>query len=72
MRVKIVGGKIYLPKDIRMRVGLRDEYEVTIVGDEIILRPRLPDKLNLNEIIKKPATEVSIDEMVEAEDVDAD
>ena len=72
MKVKIVGGKIYLPKDIREKIGFRDEYEISVVGDEIILRPRLPDKLNLSEIIKRPMAEISIDEMVEAEDVDAD
>lgn len=72
MKVKVVGGKIYLPKEVRDKVGDSDEYELIVVGDQIILRPRLPEKLNLENILKKPVVKASVEEMVEAEDIDVD
>lgn len=38
MRIKIVGMKIYLPKGVREKIGMRDEYELIIIGDEINIK----------------------------------
>ncbi len=72
MKVKMIAGKIYLPKEVRKKVNLSEkgECEVVVVGDEIRIRPVQPETLNTLEHLKKPKREMSIEDMVEAEAVE--
>ncbi|RLE78961.1 MAG: hypothetical protein DRJ36_03915 [Thermoprotei archaeon] len=70
MKVKIIGGKVYLPKKLREKAGLKDECEVILIGDQIILRAKVPEKLNALKVLKEVKVEASIDDMVKAEEVE--
>lgn len=72
MKVKVVAGKVYLPKEVRERVNLLEggECEAVVVGDEIRIRPAQPESLSALRALKKPRPEVSIAEMVKAEVVE--
>jgi len=72
MKVKIIGGKIYLPKELREKAGLKDECEAILVGDQIILRAKVPEKLNALKILMEVEVETSIENMVRAEEVEDD
>lgn len=72
MKVKIIAGKVYLPKEVRKRVDLREgrECEAVVVGDEIRIRPAQPESLNALQVLKKPKPVASIEKMVKAEVVE--
>ena len=72
MKVKIIAGKLYLPKDLRVKAGLPDNgvCEAILVGDEIKLRGEIPSTLNIIEAIRKPRAESSIEDMMKAEEVE--
>lgn len=72
MRVKIVAGKIYLPKVLRLKAGLPDNgvCEAILVGDEIKLRGEVPKTLNVIDALRNPRVELSIKEMMKAEEVE--
>ncbi len=72
MKVKIIAGKVYLPKEVRKRANLAEggECEAVIVGDEIRIRPAPPKNLSALQVLKKPRPEVSIEKMVKAEVVE--
>ena len=73
MRVKINGGKVYLPKGLRVKAGLRDNgvCEAILIGDEIKLRGEIPKTLSIIEAIRKPRAKSSIKDMTRAEEVEA-
>ncbi len=67
----MISGKIYLPKDVREKAGFSDrgEYELILVGDEVRLRAKVPETLEILEVLRKPAPELDVKEMMEAEEV---
>jgi len=71
MKVKILDRKIYLPKELLQEAKLpeRGSCEAAVVGDEIRIRRRVSEELNLVKILKTP-TEENIDEMMKAEEVE--
>lgn len=73
MKVKVVAGKIYLPKEMRRAGNLSEgsEWEATVLGDEIRLRPIQPKMPKTALLLKKgKAAQAAIDDMVRAEVVD--
>lgn len=71
MKVKVIAGKIYLPKEVREK-GFEEgsEYEAVVVGDELRLRPPQPESLKALQYLKKPRPEASAEEMTKAEVVE--
>lgn len=71
MKVKIIGRKIYLPKELIREAKLPENglCEATVVGDEIRIRRPLSEELNLVKILKSPKTQ-SIEDMMKAEEVE--
>lgn len=74
MKVKVIAGKVYLPKEVREEAKLLEgsEYEAFVMGDEIRIRPLQPEGLNALRALKKEKkiAKVGIDEMMKAEAVD--
>ena len=72
MKVKIVAGKVYLPKSLRIKAKLPDNgvCEAILVGDEVKLRGEIPRTLNVIEDIRNPRAKLSIEEMMKAEEVE--
>lgn len=72
MKVKIIAGKVYLPKAVRERARLSEEgeCELVLLGDEVRLRAKVPETLGIMEALRKPAPELGVKEMLEAEEVD--
>ena len=72
MKVKLVAGKIYLPKEVRERVNLPEggECEAVLVGDEVRIRPVQPKSLNALNALRKPKPEARVEEMARAEVVE--
>ena len=72
MKVKIIAGKIYLPKDLRLKANLPDNgvCEAILMGDEIKLRGEIPRTLNIIEAVRNPRVELSIKKMMKAEEVE--
>jgi len=72
LKVKIIAGKIYLPKDLRLKANLPDNWvcEAILVGDEIKLRGEIPRTLNIIEAVRNPRAELSKEEMMKAEEVE--
>ncbi|RMF91236.1 MAG: AbrB/MazE/SpoVT family DNA-binding domain-containing protein [Methanobacteriota archaeon] len=74
MKVKVIAGKVYLPKEVRKEAKLLEggEYEAFVVGDEIRIRPVQPEELNALRALKeeKKIVRAGIDEMMKAEAVD--
>jgi hypothetical protein len=75
MKVKLIGRKLYLPKELVNKAGLPEngECEAILIGDEVLIRRENNEKLNLIEILnrKKPVL-AHIDKMAKAEEVDDD
>ncbi len=71
MKVKVIAGKIYLPKKLREKLNLKEksECEVLVVGNEIRLIPVQPKSLNTLKYLTQQR-EAGIEEMVEAEVVE--
>ncbi|MEE8167343.1 MAG: AbrB/MazE/SpoVT family DNA-binding domain-containing protein [Candidatus Hydrothermarchaeales archaeon] len=72
MKVKVIAGKVYIPKEVREKVNLLEgsEYEAVVVGDEIRIQPAQPESLSALRALKKPRPEVSIEKMMKAEAVE--
>ncbi len=68
MKVKMIAGKIYLPREVRDKANLseKSEYEAVVVGDEIRIRPVQPESLNALRALKKRVPEASVEEMAKA------
>lgn len=69
MKAKIIAGKIYLPKKVREKVKLIEgkECEITIVGDEIRIRPPYPENLKMLKVLKSSKPKVKVEDMMRAE-----
>lgn len=71
MRVKIIGRKVYLPKELIDRAKLPENgfCEATVIGDEIRIRRPVSEELNLTKMLKSPKRQ-SIEDMIKAEEIE--
>ncbi|MGQ9721685.1 MAG: hypothetical protein ACUVXA_10235 [Candidatus Jordarchaeum sp.] len=71
MKVKIIGRKIYLPKELIEKAKLPENgsCEATVFGDEIRIRRPISKELNVTKMLKSPKRQ-SIEDMIKAEEIE--
>ena len=71
MKVKLIGRKVYLPKEILEKADLPEtgDCEAILVGDEVVLR-RENEKLHMIEILKRKPISSTINRMTKAQEVE--
>ncbi len=73
MKVKLIGRKVYLPKELIEKAGLPEngEAEAILVGDEVMLRKDSKKAaMNTVKILQRKPISVPIERMVEAQETE--
>jgi hypothetical protein len=73
MKVKLIGRKLYLPKELVEKAGLPEsgECDATLVGDEVRIRREFAEEeLSMTKMLKSKPITARIDDIARAEEVE--
>jgi len=70
MKVKIIGRKIYLPKELVEKASLPEngECEAILVGDEVMLRKENKERPSVVDLLRQKPITAPIDQIVRAQE----